>query len=122
MTKKYSRLHLIFTLASLLLNIFPFAFYVTEALLGGAATVEKVALTSTLFVVLVMTLVALVNKKAMRSRLWILLIGLYVCLDNILTPLLMISICQIIDEVVVSPLAKVFRVKKTIHRELDKRE
>lgn len=122
MTKKYSRLHLIFSLTSLLLNIFPFAYYVIEGLLGGSATIEKVTLTSTIFIVLVMTLVSLVNKKAMRSRLWILLIGLYVCLDNILTPLLMIAICQVVDEIIVSPLVRVFRVKKTIHKELDKRE
>lgn len=121
MTKRYRILHLIFTITSLLLNIFPFTFYVIKGLLSDSTTVEKVTLTSTIFIVLVMTLVSLVNKKAMRSRLWILLIGIYICLDNILTPLLFIAICQVIDEVIISPLARTCRVKKMIHREMDKR-
>lgn len=121
MTKKYRFWATVLMVLSLLLTVGPFLGYTIAALAGGALVVEKVCLVSTLLIVAIMSLVALVNKTVMKSRLWILLIGLYLCIDNIMTPLLIIAGCQVVDELIVSPLAKIFSNKATIHGELDKR-
>ena len=121
MTKKYRRLFWLFTILSLLLNIAAPAYYIFDGLLGDGIIVEKVALSASVFIVILLSAVAYVNKTTMRSRIWILLLGLYVCLDTILTPLLIIAITQILDEWIISPLAKSYRNKLTINKQIDKR-
>ena len=121
MTEKYKRLALLWTCLSVLLLVGPFTYYTITALVGAALVSQKVALCSTLLIVGIMTVIAAANKTVMRSRLWILLIGLYVCLNNILTPLLIIAVCQVLDELVVAPLAKHYRNKLTISKTLDER-
>lgn len=121
MTKKYRRLFWLFTILSLLLNIAAPAYYIFDGLLGDGIIVEKVALSASVFIVIMLSAVAYVNKTTMRSRIWILLLGLYVCLDTILTPLLIIAITQILDEWIINPLAKSYRNKLTINKQIDKR-
>ena len=121
MTKKYRRLFWLFTILSLLLNIAAPAYYIFDGLLGDGIIVEKVALSASVFIVILLSAVAYVNKTTMRSRIWILLLGLYVCLDTILTPLLIIAITQILDEWIISPLAKSYHNKLTINKQIDKR-
>lgn len=121
MTKKYKTWTVILTVMSVLLNIGPLAVYTIIALISSDLTTEKVALTTTVFIVVILTVVAIVNKCAMKSRLWIILIGIYVCLHNILTPIIIIGICQVVDELFVSPINKIVKTKYTIHKELDKR-
>ena len=121
MTKKYRRLFWLFTILSLLLNIAAPAYYIFDGLMGDGIIVEKVALSASVFIVIMLSAVAYVNKTTMRSRIWILLLGLYVCLDTILTPLLIIAITQILDEWIISPLAKSYRNKLTINKQIDKR-
>lgn len=121
MTKKYRRLFWLFTILSLLLNIAAPAYYVFDGLMGDGIIIEKVALTTSVFIVIILSAVAYINKTSMRSRIWILLLGLYICLDTILTPLLIIAITQILDEWLISPLAKSFRNKLTINKQIDKR-
>ena len=121
MTKKYRRLFWLFTILSLLLNIAAPAYYIFDGLMGDGIIVEKVALSASVFIVVLLSAVAYVNKTTMRSRIWILLLGLYVCLDTILTPLLIIAITQILDEWIISPLAKSYRNKLTINKQIDKR-
>ena len=104
-----------------LLQVGPFAVYGTIALIQSSVVVEKVALCSTLFIVLIMTIICLINKMVLRSRIWILLIGLYFCLDYILVPLMIVAACQIVDELVATPLKKHFKQKLTISKEIDKR-
>ena len=121
MTKKYRRLFWLFTILSLLLNIAAPAYYVFDGLMGDGIIIEKVALTTSVFIVIILSAVAYINKTSMRSRIWILLLGLYICLDTILTPLLIIAITQILDEWLISPLAKSYRNKLTINKQIDKR-
>lgn len=121
MTSKYRKLFWLFFAISLLLNIAPLATYTIIAFVECTAIVEKVALSMTLFIVVILSCVAWMNKLVLRSRLWIILIGLYVCLDYIITPLILIAVCQVLDELIVHPLKKSFHNKLTIHKEMDKR-
>jgi hypothetical protein len=121
MTSKYRKLALFFTILSLLLNICPLAVYSVKAMVESNLVYEKVALAMTVFIVLILTIVCFVNKITLRSRLWIILIGVYFCLGEILTPLIMIACCQVIDELIVHPLKTHYKNKITINKEIDKR-
>lgn len=119
---KHFRICFWFTfIASLLLNIAPLAVYTIKALIEADLTHEKVSLVMIVFVVLIMTIVSLVNKIALKSRLWIILIGIYICLDYIMTPLIIIAVCQIVDEIIMSPLSKHYKLKLNINKEMDAR-
>lgn len=120
-TKKYRTISLVLLIMCILLNVAPLATYTVMALCQANLVVEKVALTSTIFIVLIMSLYSLVSKTALRSRIWIILLGMYVCLDYILAPLIIIAICQVLDEMFINPLYKHYKNKYTINREIDKR-
>lgn len=120
-TRKYRKLSFLFGFISVLLNIAPFTIYAFIALVDSALIYQKIALSMTVLVVAILSLVAFINKVAMKSRLWIVLVGIYVCLGEIITPLIIIAVCQVLDELIVSPLHKNFRNKKTINKEIDKR-
>lgn len=121
MTKKYNRLYWTFFILSLLLNAGPLFYYIGEATLGGALIHEKVSLSLLVIVVLIMSIISWANKIVLRSKIWILIIGLYFCLDNFIAPIMVISATQIMDECVVTPLYKSFKAKRNINREIDKR-
>lgn len=121
MTKKYRILYWLFFILSLLANVGPLAYYTIDAAINSDLTYEKLTLTTTVILVLIMSIVCLINKTVLRSRIWIILIGLYVCLDFMLTPLMIIACCQIADELVLTPLKKNFREKLIINKQFDKR-
>ena len=110
------------TFLSLILSWGPLILYVTQAYLTKtAATSDKIILTSLLAVGVIMSIVCLINKYVLRCRSWLILIGLWLCLDKILGCILVIAITQCLDEIIVQPLARSFRNKLTINKEIDKR-
>lgn len=111
----------IFSFINFLLNVAPLAAYTIIALCSGSLLVEKFALCSTVMVVAIMSVVAWANKIVLRSRVWILLLGLYFCLDYFITPLLIIAACQVLSEIVAAPLARHYRNRATINKEIDLR-
>ena len=120
-TKKYKRAWLVLTILGLLANLCPLVVYSIKAIVCSDLVYQKVALCSTVFIVVILTLVSMVNKIALRSRLWIILIGLYVCLDQILEPLILIAACQILDELFICPLKKACHSRFVINKQLDRR-
>lgn len=121
MTKRYRLIAGLLLVATILLNVGPLATYSIIGLIEANLITEKVALTCTIFVVLILSAVAWVNKTTMRSRVWVIILGLYFCLDHFITPLLIIAITQVLDEWIVSPARKHYKNKYTINKELDKR-
>lgn len=122
MTQSLKTKYRIFSILSLLLNIGPLAVYVIKALICSTLVYQKIALSMTLLIVLILTIVCLVNKVAMKSRLWIILIGLYICLEHIMTPLIIIGVCQVLDELIISPLKVHYRDRYKINKEIDLRQ
>lgn len=121
MTKKYKKYTLLFGLLTILLNVCPLFVYVIKALCSADLVTEKVGLACTVFVVLILSMIAWVNKTTMRSRVWMIMLGLYFCLDNFIGPLIVIACTQIIDEWIMSPLHRYFKNKYIINKEIDKR-
>lgn len=122
MTQSLKTKYRIFSILSLLLNVGPLAVYVIKALICSTFTHQKIALSMTVLIVLILTIISLVNKVVMKSRLWIILIGLYICLEYILTPLIIIGVCQVVDELIVSPLKVHYRDRYKINKEIDLRQ
>ena len=120
-TRKYRRLSFLFGTIRVLLNIAPFAIYAFIALINSTLLYQKTVLCMTVFIVGIMSLITLFQEVAMKSRLWIVLVGIYVCLGQIITPLIIIAVCQVLDELIVAPLHDSYRDKKSINKEIDKR-
>ena len=121
MTKKLKRKYIIATILSFLLNVCPLLVFTIIAFISGTAIIHKVTLSMTLLIVLIFTAVTFINKTVFRSKLWILLIGLWLCLDNILTPLIVFAACQVIDELIVTPLKNYYKNRYKINKEIDTR-
>lgn len=120
-TKKYKLQYISLLIFHLMLNILPMTVFTIKAFCESNAVTEKVMLSLMLTVVFILTVVTLINKVVLRSRLWLLLIGLWMCLDSILTVIILIAICQVIDELIVSPLTSRSKNLYTINKEMDKR-
>jgi hypothetical protein len=120
-TRKFRFWTAVCLILSLLLNVAPLAAYTIMGFVEADLVVEKVGLAATIFIVLIMTAIAWINKTTMRSRVWILLLGMYFCLHNFITPLIIVAICQVIDEWFISPLHKYCRERYVINKELDRR-
>ena len=121
MTKKLKAKYIAATILSFLLNVCPLLVFTIIAFISGTAIVHKVTLSMTLLIVLIFTAITFFNKTVFRSKLWILLIGLWLCLDNILTPLIVFASCQVIDELIVTPLKNYYKNKYRINKEIDTR-
>ena len=119
-TKKASRASKILTLVHMLLMVGPFIGYSIVAIINSE-TQEKVILGMTFVAVLIMTVVAMVNDIVIKSRLWIILLGLYCCLDYILTPLIIIAICQTVDELFIRPMKNDAKTRLISNKAMDKR-
>lgn len=119
-TKKYSRLSKIFGLISVLITVFPLGFYVIKAFATGDPH-EKFTLGIFVVMAAIFTLLNIVFKMHLRSTIWLMLLGIYIVMDNILPLLLMVAIGTILDEIIISPLHKKYKNKAVINYEIDKR-
>jgi len=120
-TTKYRRLAIIFTLLSWALLLVPFSVYFVGGIALAQVVGTKVLLTAGAAMAIILFALCAVNKWTFRSKAWIIVLTLYFVVDHFLAMIFVFGICQILDELVVSPLAKHFRAKTSINREIDKR-
>lgn len=120
MTNKYKKKYIILSIISVLLNILPILIYVVKGF-SESSNKGKIALGFCLVIAIMLSTVNILLKFNIRSTIWILLIGIYICLDNIVPLLIIISICTILDEFIVEPLKKSFKNSYLINKEIDKR-
>ena len=122
MTKKYKRLSILTFLLSALCSLCPILIYVLKAFIDkDVQPVNKYTLGIMCSVALVVTLINIVAKLHLRCIPWILLLGIYLCLRDITSLLIIMAITTIIDEMILMPLHKSFKNKYTINKEIDKR-
>lgn len=119
-TKKYQRLSILFQCLSILVLVAPLAYYTILGFINGETT-EKLTLGITFVIAAILFIVNVLFKYHIRSTIWILVLGIYFCIDNILPLLFMVAIGTILDEFVLTPLHKSYKNKCTINREIDKR-
>lgn len=106
---------------SFLCWVAPPAYFIILAAVQSSVVFEKMALCATVLVVLLMTAYAAINKIVLRSRIWVLLIGLYFVLDTFMLPLFVIASCQIVDEMILTPLKNYYKVRYITNKEMDLR-
>ena len=120
-TKKSKSLYIAFSTVSFLLTFGPLIYFVCLGYVNSDVTREKVTLTVTIVFALVLTIINVLFKYSIRSTIWLILLGIYVCIDNIVPLLIMLAVGSILDEFLITPLAKMFRSKYKINKEIDKR-
>lgn len=121
-TKKLKLIALILSILSILLSVGPLIIYSTMALTNAqASTADKCILLSMISVGTILSLVCVINKYTPRCRVWLIVLGLYLCLDKFIGCILIIGITQVIDELIIAPIAKRYREKVRINKEIDKR-
>lgn len=117
--KKAMILHII----SLSLTVLPILVFVFKAFLdGNVSASRKLCMGLLVFFSFFLTIINVLFKYSIRSTIWLLLLGIYVCLDNIIPLLIIIAITTIIDEFVITPLYKKYRSDYKVNKEIDKRE
>lgn len=119
-TKKYKRLSFIFGLLSLLCTIAPVTYFTVLGFVNGEIR-SKVTLGCTLMLCLILVFINIIKKENLRSPVYIMILGIYMCLDNLLSLFLIMAITTMLDEFVFSPLHKSYKNKAIINREIDKR-
>jgi hypothetical protein len=119
-TKKYKKTANTLSIVSWALTFVPIIVYVIVAFANGTPA-QKLTLGISVIIAGMLVAVNFMMKLNLRSTIWVLMLGVYVCLKNILPLLLIIALSTIIDEMIISPLAKSYKNKYVINKEIDKR-
>lgn len=120
-SRHYRDLALTYKALSIIVTLGPMMFYVIMGFIHGETT-QKFAMGSCAVVAIILVAVNIIMKINLRSPLWILLIGVYICLRKIEVLLIVMAVTTMLDEFWFSPAYKSFKGKYTINREIDKRE
>lgn len=119
-TKKYTNLYWLFRSISFLVLVVPLIIYGVKGFIEGDVT-EKFTLGMTISIAAILVALNILFKYHIRSTIWIIVLGIYFCIDNIMPLLLCIAIGTILDEFIFTPLYKSYKNKATINKEIDKR-
>lgn len=120
MTEKYKKKYIAFKTLSIVFTILPILIYTIVGFCSGTIG-QKVTLGLCLILVLMMVLLNIIIKHRIRSALWIMLIGIYVCCNNIVPLLIVMAITTMLDEFVFEHLCKKYKEKYIINKEIDAR-
>ena len=120
LTKKDQRLSTLFRSLSVASLAGPVGVYSVLGFVNGEVH-QKLTLGITLTVAIILTVVNILFKARIRSTVWIVTLGIYFCIQNIMPLLLMVATGSILDEFVLTPLAKSYKEKANINKEMDKR-
>ena len=120
MTKKYKIKLNICRLLSFTITVLPVIIYTIKGFMDGSIG-EKVSLGICVILALIFMLINVMFKYHIRSTLWVLLIGIYVCIDNIIPLLIIMASTTIIDEFVLVPLINKYKNIYIINKEIDLR-
>lgn len=119
-TKKYRRAYRILTALSWILTLGPMVGYVIYGFAVGE-TISKVSLGISGMAAIALTGFSVIFKKQIRSTIFILLLGIYFAMKEITILLIILSLCTILDEFLITPLQKKYRERMVINRQIDRR-
>lgn len=120
-TKKFKRLTLLFSLLSFFCFFGPLIYFGCVAFFGGALVVSKFTFAASVLISIIITIAAIGKEWVPRSRVWIILLGLYFCVDHFIAVILAFAITQIIDELILCPLKRYCASKTSMNHEIDAR-
>lgn len=125
-TKQCKRLSIMFGIFHFLCLFGPFLYFVPYAFAVGQM-VSKITLSLTIIVSLVISAFAILAEAKTRgglvkSIIWLLLIGVSVCLSKVETFLYIMAIVSIIDELFVVRMRAKYKDAYAANKEIDRRE
>lgn len=120
MTAKYKKLRNLFFILSAASVGGPLLYYAIFGFATGS-TVEKFTLTMFSTAALIVVFANFALKIHLRSAVWMMILGIYVCLDNITNLLIIMALCTLADELIFTPLYRKFKTLYVINKEIDKR-
>ena len=119
-TKKAKNKYIFFKTLSICLTFLPLVVYVIIAFVNGAP-MEKFTMGCMVTLALIFVALNVIMKYNIRSTIWVLILGIYLCLDNITPLLIIMAVATILDEFVVSKLAVKYKNQFVINKEIDRR-
>lgn len=121
MTTKYKKLYWTFQILSWIATLGPIIVYAIIGYIEGTA-VQKVSLSATIVCAIILFTMAALFKYRLRSPVFLILLGIYAALKEITVPLILVSVFTILDEFLLTPLARKYKQLLVINKEIDKRE
>lgn len=119
-TKKAKNKYIFFKTLSICLTFLPLVVYVIMAFVNGVP-LEKFTMGCMVTLALIFVAMNIIFKYNIRSTIWVLILGIYLCLDNITPLLIIMAVSTILDEFVISKLAAKYKNQFVINKEIDKR-
>lgn len=119
-TKKYRKLALLFHILSLVATFGPLLIYGIVAFVQ-AQPAQKLTFALLTMVGIILAVVNILFKYSFRSTIWLILLGIYICLDKITGMIIVIAICSILDEFCFTPLFKMYKNRAVINKQIDAR-
>lgn len=119
-TKKYKKQRNLWRAVSLLLLVTPILIYTVLAFVYGEFG-QKITMGMCLLIAIIFVGINALFKANIRCTLWVLLVGIYVCINNIVSLIIIMAITTALDEFIATPLAKYYANKYSINYEIDKR-
>lgn len=119
-TKKCRAKRRFFHIVSILLAYGPILGY----LIAGFTISDnsgKLTLTICSVIGIVIALINLLAKYHIRSTIWIILLGIYMVMQDIQTLIIITAITTILDEFIFTPLYRKYRELTVINKEIDRR-
>lgn len=108
-------------LLSFLLSIGPAIYFVTEAFINGEMK-QKFTIGALCTIVLILSVIMWLTKYNLRRTIfWILVFGIFAVADKLAVMFIIMGVCNIIDEVIMTPLHKSFKTAYKTNKEIDKR-
>ena len=101
----------------------PVAVYVVIALAdGGVTTTGKVSVVGTVMIAGILAIVNVIAQKRLRCPIWIILIGLFIAIKELLLPLIIIlAVVTVLDDVILTPLIQHYHDKLVASKVYDER-
>lgn len=121
-TASFRNKYILFKLLSLCVTVLPLLVYVFIGFFNGQVEkAQKITLSFSCMMALMLVFVNIIFKYKLRSPLFILLLGVYSALRNILPLILMLSVGVILDEFIFTPAYMKAKNRLIINKEIDVR-
>lgn len=119
-TKKFKRLNILFTILGCLLTYGPLLAAIIVGFSNVSVTTEKkLYLGFCLSAAVILTIYSVMLKHHIRSTVWLVVLGIYFCIQSIEWLIISIAVCTVLDEFIVDPVKKKVRAKFVINKEID---
>lgn len=106
---------------SFLLSIGPAIYFISAAFINGDIK-QKMSIGALCTIVLILTAIMWLTKYNLRRTIfWILVFGIFIVADKLAVMFIIMGVCNIVDEVIMTPLHKSFKTSYKTNKEIDKR-